>query len=109
MKKYTLKDMTKGWFVGDFKPNVITSKDVEVAVKLYKKGDYEEKHLHKISTEITVITSGKVKMNNTIYSTGDIIVIEPYEATDFEAIEDTSTTVVKIPSSSDDKYLADKQ
>ncbi|NBL00057.1 MAG: hypothetical protein EOM50_19015, partial [Erysipelotrichia bacterium] len=81
MKVAKLEDMVKGWFIGNFDPTLIKTNDVEVAVKEYKKGDYEEKHYHKIATEITVIVTGKVKMNGVEYSKGDIIVIEPNEAT----------------------------
>lgn len=107
MKTAKLEDMIKGWFVGNFEPTLLKTNDVEVAVKEYKKGDKEEKHYHKLATEITVIVSGKVKMNGVVYSKGDIIVIEPNEATDFEALEDTVNTVVKLPGANDDKYLGE--
>ncbi len=107
MKVAKLEDMVKGWFVGNFEPTLIKTNDVEVAVKSYKKGDFEEKHYHKIATEITTIVSGKVKMNNVEYLQGDIIVIEPNEATDFEALEDTVCSVVKFPGASNDKYLGE--
>ena len=102
-----LDDMVKGWFVGSFEPSLIKTNDVEVAVKAYKKGDYEDNHYHKIATEITVVISGKVKMNNIIYSKGEIITIEPNEYTDFEALEDTVCTVVKYPGALNDKYLGE--
>lgn len=107
MKTAKLDDMIKGWFVGNFNPTLLKTNDVEIAVKEYKKGDKEDKHYHKIATEITVIVSGKVKMNNKIYSKGDIIVMEPFEATDFEALEDSVNTVVKFPGANDDKYLGE--
>ena len=53
--------------------------------------------LHKIATEITAIVSGKAKMNGRVVSAGEIVVIQPGEARGFEALEDTVTTVVKIP------------
>lgn len=102
--KSNLKDMTKGWFVGNFNPTLYKTNDVEVAVKEYKKGDYESRHYHKIATEITVIISGKVRMNDDILKSGDIIIIPPYLSTDFEVLEDTKTTVTKIPGANDDKY-----
>lgn len=105
MNIYDLNKMTKGWFVGDFEPNVVHSKDFEVAVKEYKKGDKESKHYHKISTEITVIAKGKVVMFDKVFETGAIIEIKPNEATGFEALEDTITVVVKVPSSKSDKYF----
>ena len=106
MKIAKLDDMVKGWFVGNFNPTLLKTNDVEVAVKEYKKGDKEEKHYHKIATEITIIVSGRVKMNGIEYSKGDIIVIEPNEVTDFEALEDTVNTVVKFPGVNNDKYIS---
>ena len=50
-----LSDMVRGWFIGNFHPTVLTTKAVEVGVKLYKTGDSEERHFHNIATEVTVI------------------------------------------------------
>ena len=77
--------------------------DVEVAQR-YKKGEYEELHFHKIATEITVIVEGKVKMLKEIYKTGDIITIRPGISTDFEALTNVITVVVKCPGANNDKY-----
>jgi len=109
MKIARLDDMIKGWFIGNFEPTLLKTNDVEVAVKSYKQGDKEEKHYHKIATEITVVVSGKVKMNDVVYKDGDIIVIEPNEATDFEALENTVCSVVKYPGANDDKYIGEPQ
>ena len=75
MRTARLEDMVKGWFVGNFEPTLIKTNDVEVAVKSYNKGDYEEKHYHKIATELTVIIQGRVKMNEVEYQKGDIKVM----------------------------------
>ena len=92
--------------MGKFTPTVLSTNDVEVAVKRYKKGDYEASHYHKIATEITVIVSGRVRMNNIEYGPDDIIVMEPNESTDFECLEDnTVNVVVKFPGVNNDKYL----
>ena len=108
MKTAKLEDMIKGWFVGNFEPTLLKTNDVEVAVKSYNKGDYEERHYHKIATEITVVTAGRVKMNGVEYNKGDIIVIEPMESTDFEALEDnTQNVVVKYPGVNNDKYMGE--
>jgi quercetin dioxygenase-like cupin family protein len=105
MKTANLKDMVKGWFIGDFSPALMRTECVEAAVKYYNKGDYESAHCHKISREITVVAKGLVKMNKREYAAGDIILIEPGETTDFECMEDgTVTMVVKIPSLTNDKY-----
>ena len=105
MKKYNLQNFTKGWIVGDFNPSILNTRQYEVACKKYLQGDTEAEHVHKISTEITVIVSGKVEMNGVIYNQDDIIVIEPNEWTNFKAITDTTTLVIKTPSVQGDKYL----
>lgn len=105
MKVNNLENMFKGWFVGNFEPSLLKTNEVEVGVKEYVKGDREASHHHKIATEITVIVSGKVKMNDVIYNKGDIVVIEPNESTDFFALEDTVTAVVKLPGANNDKYI----
>lgn len=104
MKTSTLEKMIKGWFVGNFVPTLYQTNNVEVAVKTYKAGEYEAAHYHKIATEITVIAVGEVKMNGVTFRAGDIIVMEPNESTDFVAVTDAMTTVVKIPGANNDKY-----
>lgn len=105
MKVEHLENMTKGWFIGNFEPSLYKTTECEVAVKTYKTGDYEYRHYHKIATEVTVIISGSVQMNGIKYQKGNIIVMEPGEATDFLALEDAINVVVKIPGANDDKYL----
>lgn len=104
MKHHRLDNMVKGWFVGDFDPAVIRSPNVEVGVKCYKAGDREDEHHHKVATEITAIVSGSVSMLGRTWVSGDIITIEKGEATSFEALTDTVTVVVKLPSVRGDKY-----
>jgi len=105
VKVFELSDMVKGWFVGNFKPTALATTDVEVAVKKYNAGDYEPFHYHKIATEITVIINGQAKMDGVVYSSGAIILIEPNQATDFLALTDLTTTVVKYPGANNDKYF----
>ncbi|MCE0493771.1 cupin domain-containing protein [Vibrio salinus] len=108
MKNNKLTNFTRGWFVGGFEPSLYNTTDVEVAVQHFKKGQHEASHCHKIATEITVIVSGKVKMNGQQFETGDVITLSPGEFTDFQALEDTITTVVKLPGALNDKYLKEE-
>jgi quercetin dioxygenase-like cupin family protein len=103
MKKDSLTDFIGGWFIGNFSPSLLKTNDVEVAVKHYKPGDYDNEHYHKIGTEYTVIVKGRVRMSGNEYSEGDVLTIPPLEPTDFLAITETTTVVVKIPGASNDK------
>ena len=109
MKHHRLDDMTKGWFVGDFAPTAHTTEACEVAVKRYRAGDHEGAHLHRIATEVTAIVSGRVRMNGREWGEGDILTIDPNEATDFTALTDVITVVVKTPSAPNDKYVLEPE
>jgi len=106
MKLHKLSDMVKGWFVGSFEPTSYSTTDVEVAVKQYKAGERDAKHYHKIATEISVVLGGRAVMNGVEYSDGDIITVEPNDVTEFEALDDITIVVVKIPGAGNDKYPA---
>jgi hypothetical protein len=109
MELFKLNDLKGGWFAGNFEPTLYKTSDFEVAVKQYKKDDYEQKHYHKLATEFTVIVYGEVKMNDIKYTAGQIIRIDPGEATDFLVLSDIAiTTVLKVPSMAEDKYLSEK-
>jgi quercetin dioxygenase-like cupin family protein len=99
-----LEEMVGGWMVGDFDPACHKTAACEVACKHYPAGAHEQAHVHRIATEITLIASGRVTMNGRALSAGDIVIIEPGEATDFNALEATTTVVVKLPSVAGDKY-----
>ena len=107
MEVFDLNAFVKGWFIGNFSPSLFNTNDVEVAVKKYKQGDYEHAHYHKIATEFTVIISGSVEMNGKTYSENDIVKITPNAVTDFRAVTDAITVVVKMPGANNDKYEAD--
>lgn len=105
MKLAKLDEMIRGWFVGDFQPTAYSTDTCEVAVKYYSAAAREALHRHAVATEITVILFGRVRMMDRECCQGDIVVLSPGEATDFEAITDCGTVVVKVPGVLDDKYL----
>lgn len=106
MKTARLDSMKRGWFVGNFEPSLYKTNDCEVAVKSYQAGEFEEKHYHKIATEITVIVKGTVKMFDREFTEGDVVIVEPGDVTDFTAVTDAMNVVVKLPGANDDKYIA---
>lgn len=104
LERHDLSDFTKGWFVGNFNPTILASDAVEVAIKHYKAGDHETSHHHKVATELTAIVSGRVRMSGEEIGPGEIIKINPGQSTDFIALTDVVTVVVKMPCVAGDKY-----
>lgn len=107
MTVFKLNEMTKGWFVGAFTPTAFSTRAAEVAVKAYKAEDREDRHHHKIATELTLVLHGSVRINGTEFGHGDIVRIEPGEAAEFRALTDVTTVVVKVPCVEGDKYPGD--
>ena len=106
MKRSNIANMIGGWFIGNFEPNIAKAEAFEACVKNYLPGESEPRHYQITATEITVIISGEAKMNAEILKTGDIILIEPGEAYDFQAITKTSLVAIKYPSLPNDKVLS---
>ena len=98
--------MKGGWFVGDFVPTTLRSEECEVACKRYTAGDTEERHVHKVATEITLVVSGRVRMNGVECAANTIVLLEPGVSSDFQALEDAVIIAVKLPSVKGDKYPA---
>ena len=104
LERHRLDRFTKGWFVGNFSPTLIPSDAVEVAIKHYKAGEHEAAHHHKVATELTAVVSGRVRMAGQEIGAGEIVKIYPGESSDFTALTDATTVVVKLPCVAGDKY-----
>ncbi len=106
MKLDKLRDFTRGWICGNFKPS-LNQTNYEIGFKYYLAGDYEKSHKHMLSDEITIVLLGEVEMNGTKYIEGDIVTQEKGEYTDFLAISERVITAVWRPDGSfpNDKYF----
>lgn len=99
-----IKNFKMGWFIGDFSPTLLKTKDFEIAHHSYKKGFAAAAHHHKIATEYNYIVSGKLTTSGSTLGAGDIFVFEPDETTDVVFLEDSELIIIKTPSVPSDKY-----
>lgn len=105
MKKFHQRESgERGWFIGDFDKAVYKTTALEAAFQHNFKGERSEAHYHKIATEISLITSGMVKVNGEIFTAGQGCIFEPGDVCKCEYLEDTTTMVVKVPGPMNDKY-----
>ncbi len=105
MQHFNISEFFGGWFVGNFSPSIIKTSEFELAVKMYKAGDVDSKHVHKIASEITYVAKGCVKFNDLVCAEGDFVLLEPNDVNEFKSITDSILFVVKTPSVPGDKYL----
>ena len=105
MKIDKMEDMIGGWFIGDFDPSSLKTKDFEVCYKTHYAGEVWDNHYHKIATEVNYLIRGKMNLSGTELNQGDIFTIYPNEVAIPEFITDCELIVVKTPSLKEDKYI----
>ena len=105
MRKFKLAEAgARGWFIGDFPEAVVRTKDFECCWQGNQAGAKDRPHVHKIVTEVQLITRGRMIINGVEFGPGDIYVSEPGEHYYAEYLEDTDVVALKFPSVPDDKY-----
>ena len=109
MKKCRLEDMKAGWFIGDFEPSLLRTKDFEVAVKMHPKGEIWDIHYHKVSREYNCLVKGSMTICGENLHEGNIFVIEPNEIANPVFHEDCTIVTVKTPSQIGDKYVIKRE
>jgi len=103
MIKRNIKDFKIGWFIGDFEPSVLRTKDFEVGYLFRPKGT-EKPHYHAIATEYNLLVSGTMSLNGEELVPKDVFVIEANEVAYPVFHEDCYLICVKTPSLPGDKY-----
>ena len=108
-----INDFTNGWFICYFEPSLFKNPFFEVAHQHHPKGKIGDKHLHKLTTEVTYIVKGSMiikdkhlKRDRTL-STGNMFTFFPNEVSDVEFLEDSDLIVVRWPSIPTDKYMVE--
>lgn len=105
MKISNIKEFTRGWFIGNFKPAVHTTSDFEICLKTFSAGEEEPDAIQQVATEITLVVSGQIAINDRRLTAGDICFLAPGEIANFTAIQDSVVIGIKFPSIPNDKKV----
>ena len=104
MRKFNIKVMHRGWFIGNFLPSVLRTDLFEVGILTHHKGEEWPKHFHLEATEYNVLINGSMTVNNNLIHEGEIFVIEKNEICNPTFHKDCTVLCVKVPSIPGDKY-----
>jgi len=104
MRITKLTDYVRGWFIGNFSPTVLNTKDFEVGVLTHLKDEKWPAHYHKESVEYNVLVTGKMIVHGKELNSGDVFVFEKGEIADPIFLEDCTVVCVKVPSIPSDKF-----
>lgn len=105
VKKKSLDEMYRGWFIGNFEPSIYKTKDFEVGYLLHKKGERWDIHFHEHMKEVNLLVKGKMILNNKEISENDIFVIDKNVIAAPIFLEDCYILCIKIPSVVGDKVI----
>ena len=105
MKFDNIKNFKNSWFIGDFEPSLLRTKNFEISIQFHPKGFMGQKHYHSQSTEYNVVIKGKLKICGKEVSDGDVFIFQPFEISESEFLEDTIILVVRCPSCPSDKVI----
>ena len=107
MREYSVDQFHLGWFIGDFEPTILKTKDFEVCYRVQKKGEVHKPHIHPIGTEYNYLIRGEMTVNGKKFVGPVIFVIEPGEAVYPIMDTDCELVIIKTPSLSTDKVLVE--
>lgn len=95
-----------GWFVGNFKPNLVQSVNFEFGYKRIAKDTAPDFHFHKYKTEYTILLEGSIllKSSNQIIKPVSCIKYDPFEKNDQYYLEESLILIINTPSVRNDKY-----
>lgn len=95
-----------GWFVGDFKPSLITTNKIEFGFKKIPKNTKPDYHFHKFKTEYTILIEGLILCESIdkIVKPINCIKLHPLEKNDQFFLEDSLIMIINSPSVKNDKY-----
>lgn len=105
MKTFRIEDFIGGWYCGLFRPVAFETDKFEAGIKIHKKGEYWDKHIHKIAIEINLLIRGKMIIQGKELKTGDVFILEPNEISDPEFLDDCEIFCIKTPGALNDKYV----
>lgn len=98
-----IDDMHRGWFIGNFEPSVLKTKDFEVCYGRHASGEYWAEHYHHSSNEYNYLIKGRIEFDQGVVEAGDIFIFSSGEWAKPRFLEDCELIVVRIPSEPNDK------
>lgn len=103
--EWGVHSFTRGWFMGDFEPSIVRTKEFEVGKLIHKKDEKWPFHYHKNITEVNYLIKGSMRINGRLLYPGDIFTFMPGQIACPQFIEDCEVLCVKTPSVPSDKYI----
>lgn len=108
MDVHRIEAFKGGWFIGDFEPHLLRTKEFEVGWKVHHRTEFIEPHIHQQVTEYNLLAHGSMKVNGRVLAPGDLFILHAGERVDAVVLTDEAhVVVVKVPSIPSDKIVCE--
>jgi len=107
----TIKDLidttkfTRGWLIGNFEPNIKRTTEYEIGILQHKKDEKWAFHYHSQTTEINILISGEMLINDIFVKQNTIFIFEKNMISCPLFLSDCTVLCIKIPSLPNDKII----
>jgi dTDP-glucose pyrophosphorylase len=103
-KTWQLTNFVRGWFIGNFEPNIVKTDKYEVALLSHCKGEKWDFHYHRLADEINFLVEGRMLINERVVEKGSLFIIQKNQLTCPNFLENCKVLCIKVPSVPSDKY-----
>jgi mannose-6-phosphate isomerase-like protein (cupin superfamily) len=100
-----VNNYTRGWLIGNFEPSIRKETEYEVGLLNHKKNEKWAFHYHKESTEINILLSGKMVINNKELKAGHVFIFDKNIIACPIFLDNCKIICIKIPSVPGDKMI----
>lgn len=100
-----LEDYLGGWIIGNFQPSIYKTPNYEIGLVTHVKDANWEFHYHKHVTEINILISGHLLLNNIPVNAGTVFIINKNVIACPQFLETCKILCIKIPSIPGDKTI----
>lgn len=109
MEILDVKNLTGGWFIGNFEPTCYKTDLCEVAYKYHYSGEKTLPHYHRHCDEINYLITGKIQINGQVMEAPCVFILKAGEIVYPEFLTSCTMIVVKPGGIKGDKVIVDNE
>lgn len=102
MEKINMKEMKRGYFIGNFEPSAYRTDEVEICCKGASKYTLDAGYYRKKDVQFIFLNRGMAEINGIKYKKYDLIKFEPGEVINIFALTNIEMTIIRFPGTKGD-------
>jgi hypothetical protein len=101
--RLALADTVRGWFIGDFEPSFVRTKEFEIGLLTHEANENWDAHVHRESDEYNYLVQGTMLLNGAKFVAGEWFIFPRGHLAVPKFLETSQILCIKVPSRPGDK------